>query len=138
RSGQPYGMTVSSFTSVSFRPPLILVCIDRRAGFALDVTDELTFAVNVLREDQENVAVRFSTPPEEGRFDSFAWMPGLNGVPLLKGIVASLTCSLERVVEAGDHLIFIGCVQDIRLHGGSSLVWCQSNYHCLPPPVERI
>ena len=138
KGGRPYGMTVSSFTSVSLDPPLILVCIDRRAGFASHLDDNLTFAVNVLKEDQENLAVRFSTPPETGRFDGLAWRQGWSGVPLLSGIVASLACSLERVVEAGDHLIFIGSVREIRLHGGNSLVWCQSNYLCLPPPVERI
>lgn len=133
---QPYGMTVSSFTSVSLTPPLILVCIDKRAGFGADLLPEpmqpLTFAVNILREDQQPLAVRFSTGSEHERFAGVPWEAGWNGVPLLGGTVASFSCTAENVVNAGDHFIVVGLVQEIRRGGGRPLVWCASAYHCLP------
>jgi flavin reductase (DIM6/NTAB) family NADH-FMN oxidoreductase RutF len=135
-------MTVSSFTSVSLNPPLILVCIDKRAGFGADllpdVCPSLAFAVNVLQEDQEALAVRFSTGSEQERFAGLDWKPGLSDVPLLAGTVASFTCTVENIVNAGDHFIFVGRVQELRRSGGRPLVWCESGYHCLPDPRASV
>jgi flavin reductase (DIM6/NTAB) family NADH-FMN oxidoreductase RutF len=130
--GRPYGMTVSSFTSVSLEPPLILICIDKRAGFLADFHTAMPFAVNVLREDQQNVAVRFSQSLEERRFEGLDWTEGSSGVPLLGGAVASFECRLVQTVEAGDHFVLIGEVEEIRRQSGRALVWCESGYHCLP------
>jgi flavin reductase (DIM6/NTAB) family NADH-FMN oxidoreductase RutF len=132
--GKPYGMTVSSFTSVSLTPPLILVCIEKRAGFAAGLSAALPFAVNVLKEDQQALAVRFSKAPEMDRFSAVEWEMGWEGVPLLHGTVGSFSCSAETVVDAGDHLIVVGRVQELRRNGGRALVWCESAYHCLPAP----
>jgi flavin reductase (DIM6/NTAB) family NADH-FMN oxidoreductase RutF len=134
RDGRPCGMTVSSFTSVSLSPPLILVCIDKGAGFATDLALALPFAVNVLREDQQALAVRFSTGSETERFEALEWDPGWNGVPLVRGTVASFGCAAENVVEAGDHFVVVGRVQELRRSGGRPLIWCESGYHCLPTP----
>jgi flavin reductase (DIM6/NTAB) family NADH-FMN oxidoreductase RutF len=132
-------MTVSSFTSVSLNPPLILVCIDKRAGFGVDLVpesaDSLTFAVNVLREDQQELAVRFSTGSEQDRFAGMSWDSGPNNVPLLSDTVAAFICSIENMVDAGDHFIFVGRVQELHRSGGRPLVWCESGYHCLPRPA---
>jgi flavin reductase (DIM6/NTAB) family NADH-FMN oxidoreductase RutF len=130
-------MTVSSFTSVSLNPPLILVCIDKRAGFGADLPSDaasVSFAVNVLRDDQQWIAARFSTGSEQDRFAGIDWTPGLNDVPLLGGTVASFTCTVENIVDAGDHFIFLGRVRELRRSGGRPLVWCESGYHCLPHP----
>ncbi len=135
-SGRPYGMTVSSFTSVSLEPPLILVCIDRRAGFSPGLTPGIAFAVNMLSEHQQELSVHFSKPPESDRFGAVAWREGWGGVPILNGIVASLACEVDRVQEAGDHFIVVGAVREIKRFGGRPLVWCESGYHCLPPPRE--
>jgi flavin reductase (DIM6/NTAB) family NADH-FMN oxidoreductase RutF len=132
--GRPHGMTVSSFTSVSLDPPLILVCIDKRAGFLLELSEDVQFAVNVLREDQQELAVRFSRTPEGGRFAGIDWVEDSRGLPLLGGVVASFACSLEQMVEAGDHFLLIGAVEEIRRQSGRALVWCESGYHSLPAP----
>ena len=134
----PSGMTVSSFTSVSLEPPLILVCIDKRASFLIRVVKGLTFAVNVLREDQEPLAIRFSTSPEDGRFSGVHWAEGPHRVPLLSDCVAAFICTLDQCVEAGDHFVLIGAVQEIRRDEGRALVWCESGYHCLPAPADRL
>lgn len=130
--GRPYGMTVSSFTSVSLRPPLVLVCADKRAGFVRHLAPGMPFAVNVLREDQQLVAVRFSTAPEHIRFENLDWTEGLGGTPLLADTVATFECTLSESVEAGDHLIIVGRVQKVNRKTGYPLVWCGSSYHCIP------
>lgn len=132
--GRPYGMTVSSFTSISLQPPLILVCIDASAGFMGGLRREEPFIVNVLGEEQEDLARRFSNRREDNRFSGVEWKPGWADVPRLEGTVASFCCSVERVVEAGDHFVLIGAVRKLERHRGRALVWCERNYHCLPAP----
>jgi flavin reductase ActVB len=134
RGGRPYGMTVSSFTSVSLDPPLILVCIDRSAGFLANMPPDLPFAVNVLRENQQHLAQRFAERNEEDRFSGVEWHPGWKHIPLLAGTVASFACSLRQTIEAGDHFILLALVEEIKLHRGRALVWCDRAYHCLPVP----
>jgi flavin reductase (DIM6/NTAB) family NADH-FMN oxidoreductase RutF len=132
--GRPYGMTVSSFTSVSLNPPLILVCVDQDAGFLEHLNPGLPFIVNVLAEEQEMLARRFSNRREENRFSGVDWNPGWEGVPRLEGTVASFSCSLDTAVEAGDHFVLIGAVRKLERHRGRALVWCERGYHCLPRP----
>ncbi|MBV8549783.1 MAG: flavin reductase family protein [Acidobacteriaceae bacterium] len=133
-NGLPYGMTVSSFTSVSLHPPLILVCVDKDAGFLEAMEPGLPFIVNVLSEDQQHLAKRFSDRGEEDRFAGVDWTPGWANVPLLGGTVASFGCSLDRIVEAGDHLVLIAAVRELQRHQGRPLVWCDRAYHLLPRP----
>jgi flavin reductase (DIM6/NTAB) family NADH-FMN oxidoreductase RutF len=128
----PYGMTVSSFTSVSLDPPLILVCIDRNARFLRDLTPHQSFAVNILSEHQQHVAARFADRKEDDRFAGIEWTPGWNAVPLIAGVVVTFACKLQQNVESGDHFILIGEVHQIQRHKGSPLVWCDRAYHFLP------
>lgn len=130
--GSPYGMTVSSFTSVSLQPPMILVCIDKRARMLSDVPVRMSFAVNILNQEQQPLAVRFSRLQELGRFNGLPYDSGPNGVPLVQGAVASFICTLEQNVDAGDHHVLIASVDEIRRAEGYPLVWCGSTYHCLP------
>lgn len=132
--GRPYGMTVSSFTSVSLHPPLILVCIDKEAGFLQDLHGELPFIVNVLNEEQEQLARRFADRRETERFSGVAWFSGWENLPQLENTVAIFGCVLDRAIEAGDHLLLIGSVRHIEWREGWPLVWCNRAYHCLPRP----
>lgn len=132
RDDRPYGMTVSSFTSLSLHPPLILVCIDRRCGLVADLNPGVPFAVNLLREDQQAIAVRFARQPEFGRFSNVDWDAGPGNVPLLRETLGSFVCAATEVLPGGDHLIVIGAVKEVRRHIGRPLVWCDSGYCGLP------
>ncbi len=133
----PYGMTVSSFTSVSLDPPLILVCIDSKARFLRELAADEPFAVNILSERQQHLAMRFADRREDDRFSGVEWSAGWNGLPLLHGVVVTFACRLKQNVPSGDHAILIGEVHEIQRHKGSPLVWCDRGYHCLPAVGER-
>ena len=130
--GSPYGMTVSSFISVSLDPPLVLVSIDHAAHFLNGLPDTAAFLINVLGEGQQHVAKRFSSRKEDDRFEGVEWSPEWRGVPLLGGVVASFACQLEQTVKAGDHSLLIASVQRVRQHQGRPLIWCDRGYHALP------
>ena len=94
----------------------------------------MPFAVNVLREDQQDLAIHFSRTPEGGRFAGVEWAEDSHSLPLLGGAVASFACLLGQVIDAGDHYLLIGAVEEIRRQSGRALVWCESSYHSLPAP----
>ena len=130
--GKPYGMTVSSFTSVSLNPPLVLVSIDHNARFLGGLRSALPFIINVLGEDQQHLAKTFASRHDENRFRDVDWSSDWQDVPLLGGIVASFRCLLHQTVEAGDHTLLLGSVEAVEQHQGRPLVWCDRGYHCLP------
>ncbi len=130
--GKPYGMTVSSFTSVSLDPPLVLVSIDHSARFLRGLRLALPFVINVLGENQQHLAKTFASRQEDNRFRDVDWSADWENVPLIGGIVASFRCLLDKTVEAGDHTLLLGSVEGVEQHEGRPLVWCDRGYHCLP------
>lgn len=131
-NGQPYGMTVSSFTSVSLEPPLILVCIDCNANFLQGIAVGSPFAVNVLSDHQQALAKRFSDRHENQRFEKVEWELGWKQLPVLDDISALFCCAVREIVSAGDHALLIADVHGVAKHERRPLVWCERRYHCLP------
>jgi flavin reductase (DIM6/NTAB) family NADH-FMN oxidoreductase RutF len=126
---RPHGLTVSSFTSLSLHPPLVLVCIDLRSSFLKGLAEDDMFAINVLNEDQKHLSIHFSKPSEEERFQEVVWHEGERGVPLLSDAVATFQCQLSRTVDAGDHRILIGKVRRLEYRKLPPLVWYHGSYH---------
>lgn len=109
-TGQPVGLTVNSFTSVSIDPPLILVCIQNNAGSAGILRDTGHFAINVLQINQREASNRFASRGED-RFAQTAWTSGEFDLPILQGSLVSYACSRHSIHETGDHFILVGKVE---------------------------
>ena len=109
--GAPMGLTVNSLTSVSLEPPLILVCIGRSTGSHDRLIASGSFAVSVLSEAQADIARRFARQPSGGRFEGIAWWQTPSGNAVIEGATAWLDCSLEEMMQAGDHTIILGRAQ---------------------------
>lgn len=110
--GEPVGMTCQSFSSVSLEPPLVMFSPARtsrawprmqRAGF---------FCVNVLAADQAELSDRMATKGEH-KFDGLEWTTATTGAPVLPGVLGYVDCTVEKVVEAGDHYVVLGRVVDL-------------------------
>jgi flavin reductase (DIM6/NTAB) family NADH-FMN oxidoreductase RutF len=133
--GIPHGLTVSSFTSVSLDPPLVLICLGH-AVTSIEVFRKAShFGISVLGEDQRAVSERFARKGE-GRFDGLEWHRGETGVPLLKRALAEIECAVERCIAAGDHDIFISEMVRGRTHKGKPLIHFASHYHRLATSPE--
>ncbi len=130
--GVPYGMTASSFTSVSLHPPLVLVCVDKRAAMAEILGVGAHYSINVLRDDQQNLAERFATKAESDRFTGVGYERSEAGIPKLEGAIAVFSCRVDRLIDAGDHVIVLSLVHAVEMRPGRPLVWCDRGYHCLP------
>lgn len=105
--GRDYGMTVSAFSSLSLRPPLVLVCIGDDATIAGAVANAGHFAVSVLSQDQEALARRFADSDAD-RFAGTAVTRGGTGLALLDGAAAHLVCAIVARHRGGDHTIIVG------------------------------
>src|SRR4051794_23476749 len=66
------GMTATSFTSVSNRPPLISVCLRAESRTLAMIAVNGVFAVNVLGAGQEPLLWAFAAPARGDDADAFA------------------------------------------------------------------
>jgi flavin reductase (DIM6/NTAB) family NADH-FMN oxidoreductase RutF len=111
---QPIGFTIGSFTSVSLDPPLVgflpMITSDRWA----DIHRTGSFCVNVLNASQGALCWQFAKSTIEAPFDGVGWTPSpLTGSPILDDALAWIDCSIEHVVEAGDHHFVMGRVLEM-------------------------
>jgi len=127
---QPHGMTANSFTSVSLRPPLVLVCVATHSFIWQTFAGASYFAVNVLGGHQRELSKRFAERRAD-RFDGVDWSPGVTGAPVLDGVVAYLECRRYRDIEAGDHMILLGEVVRFDRDSHPPLVFHQGDYATL-------
>jgi flavin reductase (DIM6/NTAB) family NADH-FMN oxidoreductase RutF len=129
--GKPVGLTVNSFTSVSLDPPLLLVCVDKKAASAGAMTAASHFAVNVLQTGQQPASIRFSTRHED-RFGPNDWSCGEYGAPVLQQSLGVFECERHAVHEAGDHHILLGQVVKATFDAGlDPLLYFRGRYRRL-------
>jgi len=128
--GAPHGLTVSSFTSVSLHPPLILICLGHEVSAIHHFRAATHFGINVLAEDQRALSERFARRGED-RFDGLAWQPGVTGVPLLPGVLAAIECAVHRIVPMGDHDILVGEMVHMQINDGEPLLYFSGSYRKL-------
>ena len=133
-AGQHRAITVNSFTSVSLDPPLILYCLGTSAFRFAVFARAKTFAINILRADQEDLSDRFARESDDD-FADLATIEMATGSPMLADCLAALDCELEAVHDAGDHGIVVGRVA--ALHQAAAdpgpLVYYGSAYRRLGP-----
>ncbi len=107
--GTPYGLTVNSFTSVSMNPLLVVVCLDKQLSGLSAFKESGKFGVNILAEDQSDLSDHFAragTDRSEGPY-----VTGKTGVPLLKGVLATMECEISILYPGGDHILVLGEVK---------------------------
>ncbi|HET7749340.1 MAG TPA: flavin reductase family protein, partial [Terriglobales bacterium] len=125
--GRRVGVTVNSFSSVSLDPPLVLWSLSRQAPSFADFTHATHFAVNVLAGNQHHLSRQFSTPLPD-KFSGVEFAEGPAGVPLLSGVNAHFVCRNVRQYDGGDHVIFLGEVEDYKYSDGEPLVFHSGRY----------
>ncbi len=119
--GQPYGLTITAFCSVSADPALILVCVDQTSTTLAAVQSAGAFTVNILVSGREELALRFASKRTD-KFQGVDWRApqvAPAGGPILSSDAGSyLVCRVDQELTAGDHQIFIGEVIEAGLRPG--------------------
>lgn len=126
-AGDPVGITVNSFNTVSLSPPLVLWSLSLRAASFDAFVQSSHFAVNVLGAHQIPLSERFATTGGD-KFAGVAWRKALADMPLLDGTAASFTCRNAHRFPGGDHLIFVGEVVAFEQGVCAPLVYANGGY----------
>lgn len=107
-SGERWGFTASAFSSLSLDPPLILVCLDRRADCFEAFAEAEAFGVSILEAGQSAAAMTFATRGAD-KFAGVATSPGrVTGQPLVEGALSHIECRMNARLDGGDHVILLG------------------------------
>jgi len=121
--GEPVGLTVNAFTSVSLDPPLILICLHQDADAHDFLLQAGHFGVSILTEDQQELALSFSRADSGDRFRDLAVFDGPLGSPLIRGALAWLDCRVSRAHTGGDHSIIVAEVVECEAGEGDPLLF---------------
>ncbi|TQM77724.1 flavin reductase family protein [Thermopolyspora flexuosa] len=133
--GEPVGMAVGSFTSVSLRPALVGFFPDSGSTTWPRIRAAGAFCVNVLGEEHEELCRRFATRGAD-KFASLGWEPGETGSPILDDATAWIDCRLDAVLETGDHYLALGRVVDLGVKKATGpLIFYRGGYGGLREPV---
>ena len=131
----PVGLTVSSFTSISLMPPIIMIALHRDSASAQSIEVGRPFAVHILSSADEALSVRFSeqtdwqekTLGEEITF-------GRSGAPIIAGPTTIIEGIVDTCHEVGTHRVLYGAVDQLHMSEhppGSPLLYFDQNYRTL-------
>lgn len=126
-AGKPVGFTANSFTSVSLDPPLLLICLARTSRNFATMTGAKNFAVNILSENQKDLSNTFARPVAD-RFAAAAWSDAPQGAPVFAEVAAWFECTMQEVIEAGDHVILLGRIGAFDNSGLNGLGYARGGY----------
>ena len=125
----PSGLTVSSFVSLSFAPPSILVCLNGESSTLDAIRESGVLAVNILSDAQIGIAEVFAGAQRgEARFEHGEWVDGVSGAPVLKEAIAAFDCRLAKTFEFGTHHIVIGEVLAVEVGEAKPLLYHARTY----------
>ncbi|MCD2137701.1 flavin reductase family protein [Salinicoccus halitifaciens] len=123
--GEAYGMTANAFMSVSLDPKLIVISIGDKAKMLDRIRQSGKFSVNVLSCEQQEESMRFAG---QKQFEDKYEFDELAGVPVVSDAVCQLSCEVYNEHTEGDHVLFIGKVNDLTLTDGDPLIFNCGKY----------
>lgn len=126
-TGNPCGMTISSLTSVSLEPPILLVSLTHGSRTTDAIATSGIFAVSILGSRQEALARRFATRGG-ARFEDMPTDLSQSRLPLIQDALAQLECRVHAAHDIGDHRVFYGEVTDMRWRDGTGLAFYSGRF----------
>jgi len=125
--GTNEGLTANSFSALSLDPPLVLWSLVNKSPSREGFLASGHFVINVLSSHQRHISNQFAAAAED-KFDGIDWHPGLGDCPILDDHLAVFECNIEKTVDGGDHLLFIGRVQRSDYREGNPLIFNGGKY----------
>lgn len=122
------GLTVSTFSTLSFDPPLVMFAIQHNANSYPAIVACRHFGVSVLGAGQDDVAARFAVKAQD-KSGGVRMEPGQElPVVLVADSLAQIECSTSQIFISGDHAIVVGLVEAARTRDGGPLLYFGRRY----------
>ena len=130
-SGQMYGVTVNSFSSVSLDPALVLWSLGDDT-YALDeFLNTQAFVINVLASNQQHISDNFAVQGDFDRFEAISHTLSNQGLAMLDNCLARFHCNKYKIERAGDHWLFLAQIIQVEEFEGEPLLYYNSDYRFL-------
>lgn len=130
KEGKLHGLTANAVSSLSLEPPLLIICVDKKAESYSSFEESGVFTVNILADDQEDISRRFAVSGGE-KFEGVAYRRGGNGAPILHGVLAHLECKVHATFDGGDHTIYVGLIEEAETRDAKPLLFYRGGYRNL-------
>lgn len=131
-NGEPVGLAVGTFFSVSLEPPIVGFCAAKTSTSFPNVQASGKFCANVLAHDQEAVSRVFASSGAD-KFRGLGWRQSAESAsPMLNDALAWIDCSIASVIDAGDHVIVLGDVLRLEVNRATGpLIFFRGGYHSI-------
>ncbi|HEX7387625.1 MAG TPA: flavin reductase family protein [Castellaniella sp.] len=137
----PLGMTISSFSSVSLQPPMVLWTLTQGAASRPALLTLERYVIHVLSASQIHLARRFARGSHSERFEGLALGRAPNGTLMLEDPRCSawFECHNSQHHDAGDHTIFVGQVEHCHYQPKAPLIYHAGDFDLTPAsePLSR-
>jgi flavin reductase ActVB len=131
------GLTISSYVTLSYEPPLVMYAIQRHTASYAPMVTCRSFGISLLAAGQSDIARHFARPRRE-RGTPMPFDTGQNvQVPLIPGALAQIECLTNEVFMSGDHAIVVGLVEAARTREGEPLLYFGRQYGIFAPLPAR-
>jgi flavin reductase (DIM6/NTAB) family NADH-FMN oxidoreductase RutF/DNA-binding GntR family transcriptional regulator len=122
-----FGTTASAVSSLSLEPPMLLVCLNKTSETRAAVVTAGWFAVNILRDNQADLAYAFAKKAPD-KFQDVEVERGQSGAPLIAGALAQIECRIAETATGGTHTVFLGEVQSAVGDEGAPLTYYRGRF----------
>ncbi len=130
--GGPAGFTAQTFVSLSLEPPLVSFAVSSEGRSWSTMREASRFAINVLGQDQEDLAQRFATSGID-KYAGIEWAPAPGGSPWLGGTLARLEGELVARTQFGDHDVVVLSADHVEYGEGEPLIYHHRKFRSLEP-----
>lgn len=131
-TGNPVGLTINSFSSVSMEPPLILFSLAKSSFNLKNFEQAKSYVINVLSHKQQSISDQFAKASVD-KWQGVTYRDGEFGAPILDDAIAHFECTPYTQCDGGDHVIFIARVEKHQavMEEQQPLIFFKGKYHLI-------
>lgn len=134
-NGEVSGMTANAFMSVSLEPKLVVISVDKKAKMINKIQKTKKYGVSILSKDQKEQSMNFAGQLKDQIEVDFI---RVGDMPVLNNSLLNLSCDVVDSYEAGDHILFVGEVTELKINEGDPLLFFGGKYRNIQPIEEMI
>lgn len=114
------GMTANSFVSISLDPALVMISIRNEAQILEAISIDKKIGINILGETQKHISDHFAGMSNNDLNPSFQMISDTN---ILEDCLAYYCCTVDRIIESGDHQMILCKVTECKRNEGNPLLY---------------